>query len=181
MKKLKRLNLSGLSKESIVLDREMEQRVIGGLRTDADGIVYWSQDEFEALSDKGLWDGGYVDGWGYTGSGVAIFGSTPSRAYNYGSGQYYDNLSSYTSSRTMGWANYIAGQLLNEVPGVDLFTGYGAQAYTNTVFRAISDMMEKGYVNNSIYVNLKTDRNNQTIIFYNAHNGMTLGEYVIKF
>ncbi len=113
MKKLERSHLKRLKEESYVLNTEEEKRIKGGCSLDEMGQGYWiggnyywyrtsectcgsagyyenggnntyTQEQF--YNWQGTWYGGYVDGWGYVGPEVTVYGGYGEEGYISGEG-----------------------------------------------------------------------------------------------
>ncbi|SFL63001.1 hypothetical protein [Proteiniphilum acetatigenes] len=89
MQKLTRKSLDELAILMPVINEIRQKTYIGG----GDGSIYspYTIYEFDYLVSIGSWNGGYIDGWGYTAPEVTILGSYDGSGSNEGSGSYGGN------------------------------------------------------------------------------------------
>lgn len=97
MKKLKKLDLSGMERNMFKLDNKSKREIVGGYRTDQYGNIYWSTSELESKLNSGQWTGGLVDGYGYVGREFTVYGSYGGNS-NYGSSNGSSNYGSGKNS-----------------------------------------------------------------------------------
>ncbi|MDD4399882.1 MAG: hypothetical protein PHS01_10100 [Dysgonamonadaceae bacterium] len=84
MRKLTRKNLDELAKVMPILNENIQRSFIGGgAGTQEDP---YTESEYDQMVASGTWNGGYVDGWGYTFSDLTITGSQGSSNNNDTSG-----------------------------------------------------------------------------------------------
>lgn len=73
MKKLTRKTLDDLAKEMSVINKSGQRSFIG--RGDGTQNNPYTESEFNNMVSSGIWDGGYVEGWGYTYPNLSCIGS----------------------------------------------------------------------------------------------------------
>lgn len=75
MKKLTRKSLDELAKTLPVIEKSLQMSYLGG--GDGTAANPYTEYEYECMVSSGTWKGGYVEGWGYTHSGIAVTSYDP--------------------------------------------------------------------------------------------------------
>lgn len=109
MKKLTKKSLDELARTMPRIGKIEQRSFIGGGNGSKE--MPYTVEEFDYLSDNGLWNGGYVDGWGYTGAETVVVASGTSNGGS-GSGNWNDpdpfedtNISGYWDAS----GNFVSG------------------------------------------------------------------------
>ncbi|MFK2339829.1 hypothetical protein ACIXMT_17265 [Bacteroides fragilis] len=64
MKKLTRKSLNELAKTMPVIEESLQMSYVGG--GNGTSANPYTQEEYESMVSSGIWNGGYVENWGYT-------------------------------------------------------------------------------------------------------------------
>lgn len=165
MKKLTRKSLDELAKLVQVLD-ETEQMEFVGCGNGTSNSPY-TQAEYNSMS---VWNGGYVEGWGYVNKEIVVYGNSD---YPSGTSQtYYNSLSDYLLSLSSSGANQVAGAVISELPIVGSYTGYLAQEYGDMTRDMQAELLRLGYDNSSSFIVVKTEMKDGIMFsVYNTETG----------
>ena len=75
MKKLTKKNLSELAKTMPVIEESLQMSYVGG--GNGTSANPYTQEEYESMVSSGIWNGGYVENWGYTFPEVTVSSYDP--------------------------------------------------------------------------------------------------------
>jgi hypothetical protein len=140
MKKITKLNLYQLAKEMPVIP-EIEKRGFVGGTFQSSGVTWYTVSEFEQLIDNGDWNGGYVDGWGYTAPDTNKFDV---------SGLYLSFGDTIRSGIT-GTPDRIALKILEQIPLLGDYLSYYKEQIDKAWSLIHGDMADMGANNSGLY------------------------------
>ena len=75
MKKLTRKSLNELAKTMPVIEESLQMSYVGG--GSGTSANPYTQEEYESMVSSGIWNGGYVENWGYTFPEVTVSSYDP--------------------------------------------------------------------------------------------------------
>ena len=206
-RKLTRESLTELAKRMPVLSEEVQKSFIGGGNGTAEDPYTWeeyynmtgsmwtggyvgnsytyiySQSEYEALSESGLWSGGIVGGMGYVLQGVVCLGGGTDVTAD----DLADRLTEIGTTIADGIVTGISGTisgLLNPLAGAGVTAaGVAKEVLQKKQIRAILDYMRESKIDSvyeikhedMMYVSPGATMGNSYSIFYNKKTGEIIG------
>lgn len=149
MKKLTRKVLNDFAKEAHIINENEQRSFIGG----GDGTANnpYTKSEFDYMISNGIWQGGYVEGWGYTYPDLSCTSS-----FSGGTEMSESELRNMLVGDGLGMISAIMQEFINQ-PGISVVF-YGADAARENQINDILNYMEKNGLN-SVY---KIDAINST-------------------
>lgn len=105
-------------------------------------VHYYTQEEYDTMVANGTWNGGWVEGWGYTGKDVNSFS---------GNGDYYTFSDYLRSSSTSSWDFFVNNvvDMVFDVWGVtnnlNTYRNYIENAMNNVNNEMQAELLERGY------------------------------------
>lgn len=160
MKTLEKKSLDELAEVMPVIG-ELEQKsyIGGGMGTDT---CPFTQEEMDRMMASGTWEQGYVEGLGYVGPTVNIFG---------GSGDYYTMGEYFQKNTTHGWDAF-ASDVLSSIPGLGSLTSLMQRNFSNMWQEMGVGAYQQGYAyDDLIYVRQVKEGNNIKFELVDAQSG----------